>query len=162
MIKAKINGKHIYSVDKQNKNYLVNDVLKSCEIHQIDGNNYQVIFNNRAYFANISRENQLLKFIINQNTYLVEIQNENDLMLEKLGIKDKVFKTADELKAPMPGLIMDILTKKGEVVKAGQPLLILKAMKMENIIKAPHDGRINEILIIKGQKIEKDAVMIQF
>ena len=62
----------------------------------------------------------------------------------------------------MPGLIIELKVKDGDVVKQHDPLLILKAMKMENIIKSPVDGVIKAIRIKTGDKLEKDQVMISF
>lgn len=68
----------------------------------------------------------------------------------------------DQIKAPMPGLILQVMVAAGEEVKAGQPLVILEAMKMENVIKSPRDGRVRELKAIKGNTVEKGAVLIQF
>jgi biotin carboxyl carrier protein len=69
---------------------------------------------------------------------------------------------AKEIKAPMPGLIFDIKVKEGDEVKKGDAVLILEAMKMENILKSPGDGTVKSIKIKKGQSVEKNQVLIQF
>jgi acetyl/propionyl-CoA carboxylase alpha subunit len=99
---------------------------------------------------------------LNENKYHVEHQDENDLLLEKMGIQKGSIKTTDELRAPMPGLIVDIRVEEGQKVANGEPLVVLKAMKMENVLKSPHEGTIKKILVMKNQKIEKDAVILQF
>jgi biotin carboxyl carrier protein len=70
--------------------------------------------------------------------------------------------SAKEIKAPMPGLIFDIKVKEGDEVKKGDPVLILEAMKMENILKSPGDGTVKKIKIKKGESVEKNQVLIQF
>jgi biotin carboxyl carrier protein len=162
MIRVNVNNSHSYCIEQQSDKYLVNGTLHSWHLHQRDEDNYQIIFNNRCFPATVTREDGLLKIQINQNTYLLAIQDEHELMLEKLGIETKSARHADEIKAPMPGLIVEVLVARGDPVEAGQPLLILKAMKMENIIKSPHDGVVNDIFVKKDQIIEKDAVMLQF
>jgi biotin carboxyl carrier protein len=62
----------------------------------------------------------------------------------------------------MPGLIIDLKVKQGDVVKAGDALLILEAMKMENIIKAPGEGTVKMIKAKKGDSVEKNQVLIEF
>jgi len=69
---------------------------------------------------------------------------------------------AKNLLSPMPGLIIDVLISTGDLVKKGDPLLILEAMKMENIIKAPSDSCIKNILVKKNQSVEKDQLIIEF
>jgi biotin carboxyl carrier protein len=62
----------------------------------------------------------------------------------------------------MPGLVLSILVKEGDEVKKGDNLLVLEAMKMENIIKSPADVTIKFIKIKPSDKVEKNQVLIQF
>ena len=162
MIKTRINNKHTFSIEKKGLDYFVNDSIYKCDLEKVEDNFYLLQMNNRAYLANVNRNKRELIITINHKEYHFEIQDENDLILEKLGINAKPVKHHEQLQAPMPGLIIDILVSKSDIVISGQPLIILKAMKMENIIKSPHDGVISEVFVKKNQKIEKDAVMIQF
>ena len=162
MIKAKINGEYNYLIEKKDSDFLVNGATQLCDIQKLGEDYYQVIMDNRCFLAKVYRNERELIIKINQKDYHLEIKDDNDMMLEKLGIKSKSTRFHDHLEAPMPGQIIDIFIQKGDKIKAGQPLLILKAMKMENIIKAPHDGMISEVFVRKDQKIEKDTVMVQF
>mgnify|MGYP001234814026 CR=1 FL=1 len=63
-------------------------------------------------------------------------------------------KKSCEITAPMPGDITEILVKLGQGVKAGDPLCVLDAMKMKNVIHAPSDGVITEITIPEGKSVE--------
>jgi biotin carboxyl carrier protein len=67
-----------------------------------------------------------------------------------------------EIKAPMPGLILDLKVAPGDPVKKGDVLLILEAMKMENSIKSPGDGVVKEVKVSLKQSVEKNQVLIQF
>ncbi len=66
------------------------------------------------------------------------------------------------LRAAMPGLVLEIRVKPGETVKKGQPLLIIEAMKMENIIKAQGEGTIKSILVESGKSVEKNDKLLEF
>lgn len=57
------------------------------------------------------------------------------------------------IKAPIPGQISQVLAAVGEEVQAGQPLLVLEAMKMENEIRAPRPGRVKALNVIPGQRV---------
>jgi len=61
----------------------------------------------------------------------------------------------------MPGLVLGIHVKEGDVVNKGDGLLVLEAMKMENLIKAQTPGRVKKIHIQKGAKVEKNQPMIE-
>lgn len=67
---------------------------------------------------------------------------------------------ASPLRAPMPGNILDIRVSQGEAVKAGQTLVILEAMKMENEIVAPRDGVVNQITTSKGATVDTGATLV--
>ena len=64
-----------------------------------------------------------------------------------------------DVKAPMPGTILDVQASVGQDVKAGDVLFILEAMKMENEIVAPCDGKITAVLTTKGNTVATDAVL---
>ena len=68
----------------------------------------------------------------------------------------------NNVRAPMPGLIIDLKVRNGDTVKAGDALLILEAMKMENIIKAPGDATVKSVKVSKGDGVEKNQVLIEF
>ena len=77
------------------------------------------------------------------------LKDKFDLLLEEMGMNSGTTGKVNNIKAPMPGLIIDLRVKEGDLVKMGDPLLILEAMKMENIIKAPGDS------IVKSVKVKK-------
>jgi len=66
------------------------------------------------------------------------------------------------LRAAMPGMVLDIRVKQGESVKKGHPLVIIEAMKMENIIKAQGDGTVKSILVENGKSVEKNDKLLEF
>lgn len=61
--------------------------------------------------------------------------------------------SAAAIKSPLPGVILDIKAKEGDVVKKGDTLLILEAMKMENSIQADKDGKVSKIHVGKGDSV---------
>jgi biotin carboxyl carrier protein len=69
---------------------------------------------------------------------------------------------ASQIKAPMPGLVLDVAVNVGDTVAKGDKVLVLEAMKMENIIKASGDGTVARILVDKGQTVDKNQILIEF
>ena len=65
----------------------------------------------------------------------------------------------EQIAAPMPGNILDVRVAAGDAVKAGQVLMILEAMKMENEIMCPRDGRIAQVSVTKGQAVETGTLL---
>ena len=64
------------------------------------------------------------------------------------------------VKAPMPGNILQIKVQKGQKVQAGQVLLTLEAMKMENELVAPHDGTVAQIVAVQGKTVDTGAPLL--
>jgi biotin carboxyl carrier protein len=66
-----------------------------------------------------------------------------------------------EVKAPMPGMVVSVRVKAGDVVKKGESLLSLHAMKLENDIRSPREGVVEEVRVKAGDVLEKGAVMVR-
>jgi biotin carboxyl carrier protein len=60
----------------------------------------------------------------------------------------------------MPGLVLNVMVEEGQKIKKGDAILVLEAMKMENILKATSEGEVKKILVKKGDKIEKNQVLV--
>lgn len=71
-------------------------------------------------------------------------------------------RTADVLKAPMPGLVVRVQTKVGDKVAVGTGLVVLEAMKMENELKAAAPGVVKEVRVSAGEAVEKGQVLVEF
>ncbi|MEM7382618.1 MAG: acetyl-CoA carboxylase biotin carboxyl carrier protein subunit, partial [Bacteroidota bacterium] len=71
-------------------------------------------------------------------------------------------KDVSSIEAPMPGLILDISVSEGQEVNEGDPLLILEAMKMENVITSPRNGVVKSVPISQGETVEKKHLLIEF
>jgi len=89
-----------------------------------------------------------------------QIEDSTDQLIRALGMDRGASSSIEQICAPMPGLVIDVLVQSDQRVSAGEPLLVLQAMKMENVIKAPVDLHIEEVLVKNGENVDKDAVMI--
>ena len=82
--------------------------------------------------------------------------------MEKIGVQSLTADHATELRAPMPGKILKVLTKKGESIAKAQGLIVLEAMKMENVLKSPIGAEISRINVKEGDTVEKDQILVTF
>ncbi len=116
----------------------------------------------RAEILNIDVQTKSATIKIEKSIFEVELKDKMDMLLEKMGIANLDAPQVNDMKAPMPGLILDILVTPGQEVKKGDQLLILEAMKMENVLKAPGDGTVASIEVVKGKSVEKGQILIKF
>jgi biotin carboxyl carrier protein len=63
--------------------------------------------------------------------------------------------------APLPGLILRLQTKEGDSVQAGQPLLVMEAMKMENVVTAPHHGTVRKVFVAEGASVGEGDPLVE-
>lgn len=128
-------------------------------------NEYHVLHDNSSYKAEITTSDfneKLFQVKVNKNTYNINIYNELDSLIKKMGFEVGSLKIVNDIKAPMPGLILEINVKVGQEVKEDDPLLILEAMKMENVLASPRDGVIKSISVEKGNAVDKNQLLIEF
>lgn len=92
----------------------------------------------------------------------VRQEDQYDLLLKSLGMGAGVVKKVNDLKAPMPGVVLDVKVSIGQTIKKDDPIVVLEAMKMENLLKSPIDGVIKSVEIIKGDTVEKSRVLVTF
>ena len=134
------------------------DVIKTA------AGKFHVNFKNVNYTAEIIDADAHYKNItlrINGNIHTIKLSDKYDRLIDQLGLKNTTKLLSGNIKAPMPGLVLDILVQTGQEVKAGDKVLILEAMKMENVIIAPTDGVIKSINIQRGNAVEKNALLIE-
>jgi biotin carboxyl carrier protein len=94
-------------------------------------------------------------------TYDLVFKNELDLVLDKMGIKRAVDNVSPDVKAPMPGKVIDVVVKEGDQISKGDAILILEAMKMENVLKAEADCSIKKVLVSSAENVEKNQVLVE-
>jgi biotin carboxyl carrier protein len=92
----------------------------------------------------------------------IQIKDELDVMLDKLGFSTVAGKQIKEIKAPMPGLVLEIAVSEGQQVREGDKILILVAMKMENSILINADATIKRIAVAAGDAVEKGQVLVEW
>ena len=100
--------------------------------------------------------------LYNKQKYVAKITEPMDELLKSMGLENAMVAKISEVKAPMPGLVLDVLVTVGQTVEMGEKILTLEAMKMENAIKSPTAGTIASIHVSKGQAVDKNFVLIRF
>jgi biotin carboxyl carrier protein len=107
-------------------------------------------------------ESNLFQLKVNGKLINVKTLDRMQILLQSMGLDATVGRKLNEIKAPMPGLVVRITVEEGAQVKKGDSLLVLEAMKMENVIKAPGDAVVGKIKVNAGQAVEKNQLLISF
>ncbi|HRP01265.1 MAG TPA: acetyl-CoA carboxylase biotin carboxyl carrier protein subunit [Candidatus Kapabacteria bacterium] len=149
--------------NKNDNNIKIGDNEYEIKIlKQISSNVYSVMVNNQIQHIEFNENNNNLTINLNGFSYDVEIKDSTRELLQKF-INNNVKANAANagvIKSPMPGLIIKIFTQIGMQVSAGDKLLIIEAMKMENLIKSNINGIVKEIKVSEGSAVDKDKVLI--
>ncbi len=139
--------------------------LKNLDAVSVDKTKFHVLKNSKPYKVEIVSADFLAKkYIIkvNNTTYEVVIEDALDILIKSMGIERGRTKVINAIKAPMPGLILEISVEVGQTVKQNDSLLILEAMKMENSFLSPRDGVIKSIDVQVGNAVDKGQLLIEF
>lgn len=139
--------------------------LKNLDAVSMDKTKFHVLKGSKPYKAEIIATDFIAKkytIKVNNNNYEVAISDALDILIKSMGIEIGKTKVVNAIKAPMPGLILEISVEVGQAVKENDPLLILEAMKMENSFLSPRDGIIKSIAVVKGNAVDKGQLLIEF
>ena len=165
MYKVKVNGDFQYEIENKGDQILVNGEAVQLDLNKINDSAIHVLHNNKSFnteVVEISRAGKSWRIKVNGNVYEVSLEDHFDQLLKQLGMDNLAASKVSEVKAPMPGLVLKVLVSDGSEVKKGDSLVVLEAMKMENILKSPADGVVNKINVNPGDKVDKNQVLIQF
>lgn len=126
-----------------------------------DQQTYNIIYNNKSYRLFIeSIEDNRCTLLINGRAHVVAVKDARDQLLDQYGIADASQSLEREIRAPMPGLVLDVLVEEGAEISAGTGLIVLEAMKMENELKAASAGRVASIHVNPGDPVAKNDLLI--
>jgi biotin carboxyl carrier protein len=143
---------------------LSKEIVSNLDMLEVGNQAFHVLKDNQSYHCKVVEtdyKNKTLIIEVNGSKYALNIEDEYDLLVKKMGLSKFVAHKISSIKAPMPGLIIDILIEPGQTIEKGTPLLILEAMKMENVLKSEGDGVVKSIEIVKAQAVDKGQVLIE-
>lgn len=154
-----------FSVDFTPEGPTLNQELFAWDLVKLTDRSVHILHQDRSYTAEILELNTAEKSVrlkINGHIHDVQLKDRFDLLLEKMGMSSAASAKVNDLKAPMPGLIVGFSVEPGDVVHKGDSLLILEAMKMENVLKASGTATVKTIRVGKGDRVEKGQVLVEF
>ena len=124
-----------------------------------------VLSNGTSYRVEVleaDRSTKSYRLKVNNEILEVTLQDEYQVLVHNMGLDKEDSGQVLDVKAPMPGLIIEVRCKPGDQVSIGDTLVVLEAMKMENVLNAPADGTVSEIHVSKGDAVERGQLLISF
>ncbi|MCB9032644.1 MAG: biotin/lipoyl-binding protein [Chitinophagales bacterium] len=143
---------------------IIDDTPLAIDMVQLHEKKYHALLNNQSYnikVVAIDTQQKTISLKVNETVYELTVKNELDALLDKMGMSVHDSDKLDDIKAPMPGLVLDIFVEVGQEIQKGDKILVLEAMKMENILKADGSGIVKSILVKQKQAVEKNQLLIE-
>ncbi|MEW5993547.1 MAG: biotin/lipoyl-containing protein [Candidatus Zixiibacteriota bacterium] len=164
---VKIDGKEFdISLEYRSEKYLATVNGKNIEVvaHQLGEFRSIILIDNESNEVDVHSDgyDHRRTVLLRGLEIAAEIEEYNLAQLRKTAGMTAEEKVEKVLRAGMPGLVVDVRVQPGAKVPRGQPLLVIEAMKMENIVKSPGDAVVKLVHVSKGQSVEKDDKLLEF
>ncbi|MGN7723815.1 biotin/lipoyl-containing protein [Chitinophaga sp. 22620] len=166
MIKATVNGGQPFEITPAGPgagNVECNGKQVSWSAEALPSDGFSILMDGKSFVAQvvkIDRDTKTVSLQINQALYDVALEEPMDRLLASMGISEASSRKINEIRAPMPGMVLKVLVTPGQAIQKGDPVLILEAMKMENVFKAAADAVVKEIKVSERTAVEKGEVLI--
>jgi len=164
MNKIKINNHTEVEVTAGPEAVTLNGKSLGWDMTELADGTFSILAGGKSYTAvveHIDRAAKQMKVRVNGNTYELAVREPIDQLLQKMGLNMSSAKKVESIKAPMPGLVLKVLVAEGQQIRKGDPVLILEAMKMENVFKAPGDATVKAVKVTERKAVEKGEVLIE-
>ena len=164
MLQITVNSKTTYAVTHEDDQWQLSTNTVDLDVERQPNGLISVLYNGKSYTAmvlKVDRKTKELTLQINGQNHTITVKEPIDQLLSSMGLDTAAMKKAEPVKAPMPGLILKVLVEPGQQINKGDGLLILEAMKMENVIKATGSATVKTIKVSERTAVEKGAVLIE-
>lgn len=164
MLQTTINNKSNFAVDQVDGQWIINDTPAALDIQVQPNGLISVLLDNKSYTATVEKVDTKAKELvlkIDGQPYTVAIKEPIDQLLSSMGLDLKSMQKIEPVKAPMPGMVLKVLVEPGQQINKGDGLLILEAMKMENVLKATGPATVKAIKINERTAVEKGTILIE-
>ncbi|UYZ58879.1 biotin/lipoyl-containing protein [Hymenobacter latericus] len=165
MLQVRTGSQQSWNIDFKPNEISVDGEPFGWDLVSLGAGRYHLLWEGRSYSAELLEMDAASKQVslkLNGQRFDLQVKDRFDLLLEKLGMSEAASNKINEVKAPMPGLIVDIRVTPGQAVQKGDALLVLEAMKMENILKSPGDGVVSAVKVSLRDNVTKGQVLVLF
>ncbi len=164
MLQVTVNDKTTFAIKEEDGQMMLNEATIDWDASQQPNGLISVLFNGKSYTAIVEHTDHAAKQVtlrVNGQLYTTAIKEPIDQLLTNMGLDLKSMQKLEPIKAPMPGMVLKVLVEPGQQINKGDGLIILEAMKMENILKATVSATVKSIKAIERTAVEKGAILIE-
>jgi pyruvate carboxylase subunit B len=155
-------GDHAFDIDFREGDLLLDGKPVDYSFEAVSEGYYTLLVDGHTYPVVIEPLSQdRVRVTLRGRQIEVQIKNQRALLLERFGLEDAGAAAQREVRAPMPGLVLRVLVEPGQEVQAGDGLVVLEAMKMENELRAQAPGTIAAIHAAPGDAVSKNALLLE-
>lgn len=125
-----------------------------------DSSLYSVIMDNVSHEVLVEERDGKFEVLMHGRLFSADVEDERAQLLSTRRAGQDVDSGEISIRAPMPGLVVAIPVVEGQQVSAGETLLVLESMKMQNELKAPRDGTVQRVSVQAGQSVEQNKTLV--
>jgi biotin carboxyl carrier protein len=129
-----------------------------ADVRQVGPASFSIIVGERAFDFDVVRDGEEVVVASRSGVTRMTLEDATRRLMRRGRHKQEISGPA-QLRALMPGRVVSVSVKIGDVVEANQGILVVEAMKMENEIKSPKTGKVVEVKVVAGQTVEKGELM---
>ncbi len=158
-----INNKTYLIEINDDKRVIVDGVEYAVDFESVSGQPvYSLLLDGRSYEAYVyeDEESDAWQVLLSGDLYSVQVEDEREKRLRAQAGGVAAASGELNLKAPMPGLIVEVAVTEGQAVKKGDILVILESMKMQNELKSPMEGTVTRVRVKAGESVEHHQVLL--
>lgn len=157
-------GETSYDIALRNGRVFVNDEPVTVNFEHVRGHSYSLILDGKSIPLVVTSEDSddTFRVTVANRTVAALVKDDVTLLRERFGLGNNAKDASNNIRAPMPGLVLDVRVAPGIEVEAGEGLVVLEAMKMENELCAPKSGVIEAVHVQCGDAVVKNALLVEF
>jgi len=139
----------------------VDDVEYEVDIVKVSNQEFSVLYEGRSFNIEVIESKEPKHYNVNTlySKFDVEVVD-NETRYRQSRMQSKLILNDNTIRSPMPGKVVKVFVKSGDIVEAGQPLIVLSAMKMESEFKAGQRGIVKEVPVKEGETVDNDQLLV--
>jgi biotin carboxyl carrier protein len=139
----------------------VDDATYEVDIVKVNSQEFSVLYHGRSFNVEVIESKEPKHYNVNTRDFKFDVEViDNESRYRQSRMQSKLVLNDNIIRSPMPGKVVRVFVKPGDVVEAGQPLIVLSAMKMESEFKAGQRGVVKEVPVKEGDTVDNDQLLV--